>query len=47
MILKSLVSPGPQWRLLPIGFVISGLTGKRTDVGINERYWIWDPACRH
>ena len=47
MILKSLESPGPQWRLLPIGFVISGLTGVRTEVGINERYWLWDPACRN
>ena len=47
MILKSLESPGPQWRLLPIGFVISGSTGVRTEVGINERYWLWDPACRN
>jgi hypothetical protein len=46
MILKSLVSPGPQWRLLPVEFVISGLTGERTEVGVNERYWLWDPACQ-
>lgn len=46
MILKSLESPGPQWRLLPIKFVISGLTGLRTEVGINQRFWLWDPACQ-
>ena len=46
MILKSLECPGPQWRQLPIGFVISGATGMRKEVGADERYWLWDPACQ-
>ena len=45
MILKSFESPGPQWRLLPIRFVISGLTGMRTEVGPSEHFWFRDPAC--
>ena len=31
MIIKSIVSPGPHWRPLPVGFVISELSG------VNER----------
>lgn len=46
MIIMSSECPGPQWQLLPIGFVISGSTGVRTEVGTNERFWVWDPACQ-
>ncbi len=45
VILKSLVCPGPQWRPLPIRFVISELSGKQTATGDGERYWILDSDC--
>lgn len=44
MIVKSLECPGRHWRLLTVGFVISSLTGNRTEVTGNDRLWIWDPA---
>lgn len=45
MILKSCLCPGPQWCLLPVGFVVSGSTGERITLGASEHFWIYEPSC--
>gem|GEM_PF-5933920 len=46
MIIKSFVCPGINWRPLPVGFVISELSGKQTQTSAADRFWIWEPACQ-
>lgn len=45
MIIKSIVPPGPRWRPLPVGFVISEISGQRIEISSAERFWIWAPSC--
>jgi hypothetical protein len=45
MIIKSRYRPGPEWYLLPVAFVISELTGVRTELANGESFWIWETGC--
>lgn len=45
MILRSCICPGPQWRELPVGYVIAGSTGERIVPGPNDRFWIRVAGC--
>jgi hypothetical protein len=45
VIIKSLFRPGPEWRSLPVAFVVSELSGQRTETGAADRFWVWEPAC--
>ncbi len=37
VITKSLLCPGPHWRPLPVGFVVSEQSGQRTETGFGTR----------
>jgi len=45
MIVKSSVCPGPEWKPLPVAFVVSELTGQRTETAATDHFWLWEPVC--